>query len=77
MVVPSRIPYIAEEIRKSFFADKYEVCIVVPSLGNETYITKGGMFKAALGLRSAMKIIMKSSLDGYIDFEAGISIVKQ
>lgn len=53
------------------------MCIVVPSLENETYITKGGMFKAALGLRSAMKIIMKSSLDGYIDFEAGISIVKQ
>ena len=55
---PSRIPYIAEEIRKSFTADKYEVRIVDPSLGNEIYITKGGMFKAALGLRSAMKVSM-------------------
>lgn len=74
---PSRIPYIAEEIRKSFTADKYEVRIVDPSLGNEIYITKGGMFKAALGLRSAMKVSMKPSRDSYIDFEASISIVKQ
>lgn len=74
---PSRIPYIAEEIRKSFTANRYEVRIVDPSLGNEIYITKGGMFKAALGLRSAMKVTMKPSRDGYIDFEASISIVKQ
>lgn len=75
---PSRIPYIAEEIRKSFTADRYEVRIVDPSLGNEIYITKGGMFKVALGLRSAMKVTMiPSRRDGYIDFEASISIVKQ
>ena len=74
---PSRIPYIAEEIRKSFTADKYEVRIVSLSSGNEIYITKGGMFKAALGLRSAMKVKMIPSRDGYIDFEASISIVKQ
>lgn len=74
---PYRIPYIAEEIRKSFTADKYEVRIVSLSSGNEIYITKGGMFKAALGLRSAMKVTMKPSRDGYIDFEASISIVKQ
>jgi hypothetical protein len=71
---PSRIPYIAEEICKSFTADKYEVRI---SSGNEIYITKGGMFKAVWGLRSAMKVSMKPSWDGYIDFEASISIVKQ
>ena len=71
---PSRIPYIAEEIRKSFTADKYEVRIVDPSLGNEIYITKGGMFKAALGLRSAMKVSMKPSRDSHIR-EASTSIV--
>ena len=74
---PSRIPYIAEEIRKSFTADKYEVRIVSLSSGNEIYITKGGMFKADIGLRSAMKVKMIPSRDGYIDFEASISIVKQ
>lgn len=74
---PSRIPYIAEEIRKSFIADGFEVRIVDPAKGNEIYITKGGLFKAAIGLRSALKVIMKPNSKGYIDFEAGISIVKQ
>ena len=35
------------------------------------------MFKAILGLRSALKITMKPSRDGNIDFYAGVSIVKQ
>lgn len=74
---PSRIPYIAEEIRKSFMSEEFEVRIVDPNRGNEIYITKGGLFKAALGLRSALKVVMKPNREGNIDFEAGISIVKQ
>lgn len=74
---PSRIPYIAEEIRKSFMSEGFEVRIVDPNRGNEIYITKGGLFKAALGLRSALKVVMKPNREGNIDFEAGISIVKQ
>lgn len=74
---PSKIPYIAEEIRKSFTAGRYEIRIVASSLGNEIYITKGGMFRTALGLRFAMKVTMKPNWDGYIDFEASISIIKQ
>lgn len=74
---PSRIPFIAEEIRKSFQSEGFEVRIVDPSSGNEIYITKGGLFKAVLGLRSALKVTMKANREGYIDFKAGISIVRQ
>lgn len=71
------IPSIAEQIRKEFVVDGYEVRIDEPTTCQEIYITKGGLFKAALGLRSALKITMKPSRDGNIDFYAGISIVKQ
>lgn len=74
---PSRIPYIAEEIRRLFMSEGFEVRIIDPNKGNEIYITKGGLFKAALGLRSALKVIMKPNREDNIDFEAGISIVKQ
>jgi hypothetical protein len=71
------IPSIAEQIRKEFVADGYEVRIDEPTTGQEIYISKGGLFKAALGLRSALKITMKPSRDGNIDFYAGVSIIKQ
>lgn len=71
------IPFIAEQIRKEFVADGYEVRIAELATGQEIYVTKGGLFKAALGLRSALKITMKPSRDGNIDFYAGVSIVKQ
>ena len=73
----SQIPVVAEQIRQAFAADGYEVRIDNPAKGQEIYITKGGFIKAALGLRSALKIIMKPSRNGNIDFEAGVSIFKQ
>lgn len=73
----SQIPSVAEKIRKAFVAEGYEVRIDNPDSGQEIYITKGGLFRAALGLRSALKVIMKPSRDGKINFEAGISIIKQ
>ena len=71
------IPFIAEQISKEFVADGYEVRIAEPATGQEIYITKGGLFKAVLGLRSALKITMKPSRDGNINFYAGVSVVKQ
>ena len=73
----SQIPVVAEQIRQAFAADGYEVRIDNPAKGQEIYITKGGFIKAALGLRSALKITMKPSRNGNIDFEAGVSIFKQ
>ena len=73
----SQIPVVAEQIRQAFAADGYEVRIDNTAKGQEIYITKGGFIKAALGLRSALKITMKPSRNGNIDFEAGVSIFKQ
>ena len=74
---PSQIPAIAEQIRQAFAADGYEVRIENPANGRGIYITKGGFVKAALGLRSALKVTMKHTRDGNINFEAGVSIFKQ
>ena len=74
---PSQIPAVAEQIRQSFAADGYEVRIDNPANGQEIYITKGGFVMAALGLRSALKVTMKPTRDGNINFEAGVSIFKQ
>lgn len=73
----SKVAHIAEQIRESFAAEGYEVHIENPSKGDVIYITKGGFFKAALGLRSALKITMRPTKDGKIAFKAGISIIKQ
>lgn len=73
----SQIPAVAEQIRQAFTADGYEVRIDNPANGQEIYITKGGFIKAAMGLRSALKVTMKPSRDGNINFEAGVSIFKQ
>ena len=74
---PSQIPAIAEQIRQAFVTDGYEVKIDNPANGQEIYITKGGFVKAALGLRSALKVTMKPARDGNINFEAGVNIFKQ
>lgn len=73
----SQIPDVAEQIRQVFVSDGYEVRIVNPSDGQEIYITKGGFIKTAIGLRSALKITMKPTREGYIDFTAGVNIFKQ
>lgn len=73
---PSQIPAVAEQIRQAFAADGYEVRIDNPADGQEIYITQGGFVKAALGLRSALKVTMKPARDGNINFEAGVSIFK-
>lgn len=71
------IPYMAEQIRQEFSAEGFEVIISDLKSGKEINITKGGLFKAVVGLRSALKVSITPAKDGYIDFEAGVSIVKQ
>lgn len=74
---PVQIPYVAEQLSLAFAAEGYETGIKDTADGKEVNITKGGLFKAALGLRSALNIKMRPTRDGYIDFEAGVSIIKQ
>lgn len=72
-----KIPQVAEKIRKEFADEGYEVRIEDPASGQRIFISKGGLFKAALGLRTALEITMKPNSAGNIEFEAGISVVKQ
>ena len=67
----------AEKIRQAFVNDGYEVRIEEPAMGEKIFISKGGLFKAALGLRTALEITMKPDKAGNIAFKAGISVVKQ
>ena len=71
----SKIPYVAQEIGRAFMAEGYEVQIDDPLEGNRMYITKGGLFKAALGLRSALEITMKSTGNGRVRFTAGVNVI--
>ena len=73
----ARIPQVAEKIRQAFVNEGYEVRIEEPAMGEKIFISKGGLFKAALGLRTALEITMKPDKAGNIAFKAGISVVKQ
>lgn len=74
---PTQISVLAEQIRQSFMADGYDVRMEKSASDQAIYITKGGFIKAALGLRSALKVTMKPTQDGNIEMQAGASIFKQ
>lgn len=60
---------IADEIASAFRSDGYDVDYVVSSNGwREVSITKGGLFKRCLGMRTAMKVILYP-YNGNIKFE--------
>ena len=73
----ARIPQVAEKIRQAFVNEGYEVRIEEPASGEKIFISKGGLFKAALGLRTALEITMRPDNAGNIAFKAGISVIKQ
>ncbi|MCM1178122.1 MAG: zinc ribbon domain-containing protein [Bacteroidales bacterium] len=71
------VPKIAERIRNEFGSDGYEV--VMDALSSGAYdisITKGGTFKAVLGMKTALKITLLPQ-GGNIQFEAGVGIFGQ
>lgn len=70
----SLIPTIANRIQEEFQNEGYEV--VMDTLGSGGYdisITKGGVFKAVLGMKTALKVTLLPQ-GGNIHFEAGIGI---
>ena len=73
----ARIPQVAEKIRQAFVNENYEVRIEDPASGQRIFISKGGLFKAVIGARTALEITMQPNNTGNIAFEAGISVVKQ
>lgn len=73
----AQIPDMAEAIRQDFLKDQYEVAIdELANGGRDISITKGGMFKAVLGMRSAMKVTLTPQLNG-VHFDTHVGIFGQ
>ena len=74
---PSLIPAIANRIEEEFRKDGYEVAMdALSSGGYDISLTKGGFFKAILGMKTALKITL-IPCGGTIQFEAGVGIFGQ
>ena len=70
----SLIPTIANRIQEEFQNDGYEVAMdALSSGGYDISITKGGIFKAVLGMKTALKITLLPQGNN-IHFEAGVGI---
>lgn len=74
---PSLIPAMAERICQEFEDEGYQVKHEnLISGGSDISVTKGGIFKAALGMKTALKITLVPQSDS-IAFEAGVGIFGQ
>lgn len=74
---PLLIPMMAKRIQEEFVADGYDVKLdALSSGGYDISITKGGFFKAVLGMRTALKVTLLPGA-GTVNFEAGIGIFGQ
>lgn len=74
---PAMIPAIADQIEADFAADGYSVQkINLMNGAADVSLTKGGTFKAILGLKTALNISLKPQ-NGQISFEAGVGIFGQ
>ena len=74
---PSQIQIIADAIRIDFESDGFDVKIDdLISGGKDISITKGGIFKAVLGMRSALKVTLIPQADG-VQFDANVGIYGQ
>ena len=70
----SLIPIIANRIQEEFQNDGYEVAMdALSSGGYDISITKGGVFKAVLGMKTALKVTLLPQGNN-IHFEAGVGI---
>lgn len=74
---PSQIDAIAEAIKTDFVRDGFEVNVdTLMSGGKDISITKGNLFKAVLGMRSALKVSLVPQIDGIL-FDANVGIYGQ
>lgn len=71
---PSLIPQIAEHIQKDFEKDGFEVSKDTLCTGGcDISISKGSLFKAVIGMKTALKVTLLPQGDS-ISFEAGVGI---
>ena len=74
---PEIIPQIANRIRDTFQAEGYEVIVQnLYSGGVDISLTKGGIFKAILGMKTALKVVLLPQ-GNLINFEASVGIFGQ
>ena len=74
---PAMIPAIAHQIEADFAADGYSTQTVNLMNGAaDVSLTKGGTFKAILGLKTSLNISLKPQ-NGQIGFEASVGIFGQ
>ncbi len=75
---PALIPAIARDIVADFTNDGYEVqSQELMSGGYDISITKGGMFKAVIGMKTALKVNIRPNGSDGIQIEAGVGIFGQ
>lgn len=73
----SQIDTIAAAIQADFVRDGFEVNVdTLLSGGKDISITKGNLFKAVLGMRSALKVTLMPQTDGVL-FDANVGIYGQ
>ena len=73
----SQISTIADAIQNDFMRDGFDVNVdTLMSGGTDISITKGNLFKAVLGMRSALKITLIPQTDGVL-FDANVGIYGQ
>lgn len=71
---PSLIPHISSVMAQEFRNDGYEVQVVdLPSGGKDVSITKGGLFKAIIGMKTALEITLVPK-GNKIQFDAGVGL---
>lgn len=73
----SQIPLMAETIRRDFELEGFEVSIdTLMNGGRDISLTKGNLFHAVLGMRTALKIVLTPHADGVL-FDANVGIFGQ
>ena len=74
---PSQIDAIAATIQNDFVRDGFDVNVdTLMSGGKDISITKGNLFKAVIGMRSALKVTLIPQTDG-VHFDANVGIYGQ
>ena len=74
---PSLIPQVGRDVMNYFLAEGYDVKgDSLISGGYDISVSKGGMFKAVLGMKTALKIVIRPQ-GGQIAMESGVGIFGQ
>ncbi len=73
---PSLINVISESIVREFQRDGYECAMVPCPFGTQVSISKGGIFKAALGLKTALNVSVSAAGNNSVYIKAGVGLFK-